>query len=390
LSKYSNYSITAVILILTAFMLINPRETVAAASFGFHLWYSTVFPALFPFFIVAELLVALHFVDILGIWLEPVMRPIFRLPGCSSLVVVMGFTSGFPVGALLTRRLYEKQMLTANEAERLVSFTNNSSPLFIVGAIGVGMFANPTAGYLLAAGHYLSNLLLGFIWRFKSEPQSTACLYRLNQQLPASVNESDVELNGIGKILGNAISSALNSILAVGGFIVIFSVLTRMLSYWGFIDLMAAVLVKLLAVFELSYPLAYGLSMGFFEITLGAKTAVAASGSEALPTLLVVSSILAFSGLSIIAQIMSVVAGTPIRLSFYLLARAIQMVFSIIITYIIYRFFLTNTISTMTLSSIPIYKVLYSFDAWMFSLYSMLAGFILILLMIGAACYKRP
>jgi len=389
LSKYLNYSITAVILILTAFMLINPRETVAAASFGFHLWYSTVFPALFPFFIVAELLVALRFVDILGIWLEPVMRPIFRLPGCSSLVVVMGFTSGFPVGALLTRRLYDKQMLTANEAERLVSFTNNSSPLFIVGAIGVGMFANPTAGYLLAAGHYLSNLMLGFIWRFKSEPQSTACLSRSNQPLPARLNESDAELNGIGKILGNAISSALNSILAVGGFIVIFSVLTRMLSYWGFIDLMAAVLVKILAVFEISYPLAYGLSMGFFEITLGAKTAVAASGSEALPTLLTVSSILAFSGLSIIAQIMSVVAGTPIRLSFYLLARAIQMVFSIIITYIIYRFFLTNTISTMTLSSIPIYKVLYSFDAWMFSLYSMLAGFILILLMIGAACYRR-
>ena len=389
MSKYLNYSITAVILILTAFMLINPRETVAAASFGFHLWYSTVFPALFPFFIVAELLVALRFVDILGIWLEPVMRPIFRLPGCSSLVVVMGFTSGFPVGALLTRRLYDKQMLTANEAERLVSFTNNSSPLFIVVAIGVGMFANPTAGYLLAAGHYLSNLMLGFIWRFKSEPQSTACLSRSNQPLPARLNESDAELNGIGKILGNAISSALNSILAVGGFIVIFSVLTRMLSYWGFIDLMAAILVKLLAVFELSYPLAYGLSMGFFEITMGAKTAVAASGSEALPTLLVVSSILAFSGLSIIAQIMSVVAGTPIRLSFYLLARAIQMVFSIIITYIIYRFFLTNTISTMTLSSIPIYKVLYSFDAWMFSLYSMLAGFILILLMIGAACYRR-
>ena len=386
LSKYSRYFFSSVIVILTVFMLINPRETVTAASSGFHLWYTTVFPALFPFFVAAELLVSLRFVNILGIWLEPIMRPIFNLPGCSSLVMVMGFTSGFPVGALLTRKLYEQQMLTADEAERLVSFTNNSSPLFIVGAIGVGMFGNPAAGYLLAAGHYLSNLLLGFIWRFRPPSPS------LPQ--PRTDNYSDIQstntaVDGIGKILGNSINNALNNIIAVGGFIVIFSVLTRMLSLWGFMDLMATCLVKIFTCWHLSYPLAYGLSMGFFEITLGSKAAVAANSPEILSTLLVVSSILAFSGLSIIAQIMSIVAGMPIRLSFYILARIMQILLSALITYSIYRLFLAHTVSAMGVASLPVYKVLYSFNAWALSLYSMLAGCIIILFMLGVAWCKN-
>lgn len=387
MTKYSSYFFSSVIVILTVFMLINPQETVTSATFGFHLWYATVFPALFPFFVVAELLVGLRFVNILGLWLEPIMRPIFNLPGCSSLVVVMGFTSGFPVGALLTRKLYEQQMLTADEAERLVSFTNNSSPLFIVGAIGVGMFGNPVAGYLLAAGHYLSNLLLGFLWRFKSPRQG---LSPPKQHINHSaLSETNTSFDSIGKILGSSINNALNNILAVGGFIVIFSVLTRMLSFWGFIDLMAKFLVNTLNFFNLSYPLAYGLSMGVFEITLGSKAAVASNSPEVLPMLLVVSSILAFSGLSIIAQIMSIVAGMPIRLSFYLLTRIIQMMLSVAITYIVYRLFLAHTISAMGVASIPVYKVLYSFNVWALSLYSMLAGCFLILFMLGVAWYKR-
>ena len=128
MSKYSRFLFTSLVLVITLFMLINPRETVASAAFGFKLWYTAVLPALFPFFVVAELLVGLGFLHYLGVWLEPLMRPLFNLPGSSSLVVVMGFTSGFPVGALLTRELYERRMLNADEAERLVSFTNNCSP----------------------------------------------------------------------------------------------------------------------------------------------------------------------------------------------------------------------------------------------------------------------
>ncbi|MEQ8200804.1 MAG: sporulation integral membrane protein YlbJ [Syntrophomonadaceae bacterium] len=385
MSRYSRLVFSSFILVLTLFMLVNPRETVVSATLGFKLWYTTVLPALFPFFVVAELLVSLRFVHYLGVRLEPIMRPVFNLPGSSTLAVVMGFTSGFPVGALLTRQLYEQRLLNGDEAERLVSFTNNCSPLFVVGAVGVGMFGNPIIGYWLAAAHYISNLLVGIILRFTSSPPtsiSTGSAHRHTEPYQSQGPET------IGKMLGNSIQKAITNILAVGGFIVIFSVLTRMLSVWGIIDIVAQMLVNSFAFLNLTYPLAYGLCMGFFEITLGSQAAVASPALDHFPALITVSCILAFSGLSIIAQVMSIVAGLPVRFWFYIRARILQVILSVTIISVLYALGGGNSISTLAMGRPPIYKVLYAFDAWTLSLVCLMIGAVIILMLLGIAWYQ--
>ena len=60
------------------------------------------------------------------------MRPLFRLPGEAGFAVALGFTSGFPMGAILTASLKEQSLCTPQEAARLAAFTNNSSPLFLL------------------------------------------------------------------------------------------------------------------------------------------------------------------------------------------------------------------------------------------------------------------
>ncbi|MGE5544671.1 MAG: nucleoside recognition domain-containing protein, partial [Bacillota bacterium] len=97
---------------LASFMIMEPAATLEAAAAGLKLWFRAVLPALFPFFVVCDLMVGLGVVRFLGVILEPVMRPLFRLPGQAGFVVAMGFTSGFPVGAVLTRQLYEKGSLS--------------------------------------------------------------------------------------------------------------------------------------------------------------------------------------------------------------------------------------------------------------------------------------
>nr|WP_207642070.1 hypothetical protein [Syntrophomonas zehnderi] len=339
---------------------------------------------------MAELLVKIRLVHFLGVLLEPIMRPLFRLPGCSSLVVVMGFTSGFPVGAVLTRKLYEQDMLSSEEAERLFSFTNNASPLFILGAVGVGMLGNPAAGYLLALAHYISNLMVGFLWRFRGKPGPDKGMplgLRFSQAYRSLTPDSPAPPESIGKMLGDAVRSSLGNVMAVGGFIVVFSVVTRMLSNGGVIDLMAASVMRLLGTFGLGYPQAYGLCMGIMEMTLGIKTAVSSiTEHQMLAVLIVISAILAFSGLSIIAQIMSIMAGMPVRLSFYILSRLIQVVLSCLITVLAYKIALIHGIGSLGVNSIPYYKILYAFNAWTFSLISIgVAGIILALMLLAAA-----
>lgn len=92
------------------------------------------------FFITAELLLAFGVVKFLGILFEPIMRPLFNIPGAGSFGWIMGMASGYPTGAKIAARLREEKQVTQIEAERLVSFTNNSSPLFIFGAISAGFF----------------------------------------------------------------------------------------------------------------------------------------------------------------------------------------------------------------------------------------------------------
>lgn len=369
--RYRNMFIIIIIIILTSFMIINPSETVNAAASGFKLWYTILVPALIPFFIISELMVNVGLVRFIGVLLEPIMRPLFKLPGCSSLVVVMGFTSGFPVGAILSKKLYEENMLTANETERLVSFTNNSSPLFIIGAIGIGMFDSPAFGYLLAVSHYLANLLVGLFWRFK------AVIPTIPKENIVTIKSAFYELlstktGGLGKILGDAIKNSINNILAIAGFIIFFSVLTRMLIVWGIMDYFAIFISSFLPFLHIPYPVAYGLGMGIFEVTLGANT-ISATNSELIIKLLTVSLLLGFSGLSIIAQVMSVIATVPVRLSFYLKSRLLQMSMSLVFTYIGYHLFL-KPITHLPTISLPYYKILYGFDAWSFSITCLIIG----------------
>lgn len=367
-----------VVLILTLFMIINPRETVDAALAGINLWYKFLLPALLPFFITGELMISTGFVVFLGTLLEPVMRPLFRLPGCSSLVVALGFTSGFPMGAIMTRRLYEENMLTANEAERLVTFTNNSSPLFILGAVGVGMLSSPLLGYILAISHYSSNLLIGLFWRFRgpipAKETSTANILK-----QACKQLAQFKSPGPGRLLGDAIKNSLNNILAIGGFVIFFSLLTRMLAVTGIMENMAIFLSTVLSVLHVDYSMAFALASGFFEITIG-TSAAAGIETSLISKLVVISIIIAFSGCSIIAQVMSVVSGLPIRFSYYLGSRLLQVILTTIITFLVFYYISPGEaifISTTTLN-----KALYSFDAWSLSLYCLFSGLFLLMAMV--------
>ncbi|MDP4183399.1 MAG: sporulation integral membrane protein YlbJ, partial [Bacillota bacterium] len=125
-----------------------------------------VFPSLFPFFVASDLLNRTNFIRATGIILEPIMRPIFNVPGCGSFPVAMGITSGYPMGAKLTTDLREKGQVSKIEGERLLAFTNNSGPLFIVGAVATGMFKMPSIGLFLLVSHILAGLTVGIIFRF--------------------------------------------------------------------------------------------------------------------------------------------------------------------------------------------------------------------------------
>ena len=116
-------------------LVIFSKENMMACKNGLNLWFQAVVPSLLPFFIACELLSNTNIIDFLGIKLKKIMRPIFNVPGEGAFPFIMGIISGYPVGAKIATNLRKDNLCTKEEAERLLTFTNNSGPLFIIGTV---------------------------------------------------------------------------------------------------------------------------------------------------------------------------------------------------------------------------------------------------------------
>jgi sporulation integral membrane protein YlbJ len=333
---------SACALAFVAGMVMFPRLVFEGAVTGLNTWWNIVFPALLPFFIASELLMNFGVVHFMGVLMEPVMRPLFNVPGAGSFVVAVGFTSGYPIGSMVTAKLRSKGLCTRVEAERLMSFTNNSSPLFMLVAVAVGMFNLPGLGVIIAGAHYLSNLTLGLLLRFYArnnrERVAGVSIVGGNPLTLAFRRMLEVqrqENRPLGKIIGDAVRNAVTSLLNIGGFIILFAVIIRLLTAVGFIDHLARCLGILLLPLGFSPELLPALSSGLFEMTIGTKM-VSETAAPLAQQLTAVGMILAWSGLSIHAQTASMISETDIRMLPFIVSRIVHTCLGGLYTYIIY------------------------------------------------------
>lgn len=87
-AKLTTYLLALVTLLLTISIIQYPKDTFDSAILGLNLWWNVVFPSLLPFFILSELLMGLGVVHALGVLLEPLMRPIFNVPGIGAFALI--------------------------------------------------------------------------------------------------------------------------------------------------------------------------------------------------------------------------------------------------------------------------------------------------------------
>jgi len=316
-------------------MALYPSETWHASVRGLSIWWDVLFPSLFPFLVLSELLLGFGIVHFLGTLLNPLMRPIFRVPGSGGFVFAVSCASGYPTGAKLTAQLWEQKLVTREEGERLVAFTTSSDPIFMIGAVSVGFFHNTSIAPILVASHYSAAFLVGVLMRFhgrsaadlSSEPSPAHGEHR-SRFLRAiySMHEArQADGRAFGELLRHAVSSSLRLIIIVGGLVVFFSVIMELLVQTGWLGVLYTLTEQGLQHAGLPPSLSHSLVGGLFEVTLGSKEAgVAASTVPLVFKVAAASFVLSWGGLSVHAQIMSVLSNTPMRYGPFLLARAIH------------------------------------------------------------------
>mgnify|MGYP000882041664 CR=1 FL=1 len=342
LTQRSAYLVAGCALFITIVIVIYPSVAFQASIEGLRVWWEIVFPALLPFFVAAEILMALGVVHFLGVLLEPLMRPVFDVPGVGAFALAMGITGGYPIGAKITANLRRRGLCNQIEGERLASFTNTADPLFMSGAVAVGMFHAPDLAGAICGVHYISAIILGVLLRLYGGPQR-------RRDLEISVNSKgnifkrafhelykarQADGRPIAQVFGDSVRDSVGSMLLVGGFIVMFSVIIKVLTVSGVMRLIEWPLTLITGPLKIKDTLISPMISGLFEITLGTELASKAA-APLLDRLMVANAIIAWSGLSVFGQVSAMVSGTDIRMTPYLISRLTHAAIAAVITAIV-------------------------------------------------------
>jgi len=295
------------VLYLTVFLVISPSVCLSAAKDALNLCLDTIIPSFFPFFVCSGLLSALGFSRLCSIFLSPVIRPVFGLPGCSALAFFLGIVSGYPTGAVIAADLYQTGQCTRQEAERMTAFCNNSGPLFVIGVVGGCFLKSPALGKYLYIAHILSALLTGVLFKFYKGKGSA-----INTLPPAANLDKKTALLS----LGGVIDTSVFSILKICGFVIFFAVAASTLPQNRFL------------------PYIYS----FIEIT-GGLNLLSSLDCDINLKLSLISFFLSFSGISVVFQVSSVLGPKGISLVPYVVGKLLQGIFSFFLIRIILRLF---------------------------------------------------
>ncbi|MTI69955.1 MAG: sporulation integral membrane protein YlbJ [Firmicutes bacterium] len=338
--------IIAIILWLAFVIILFPEEIVKASLSGLKTWFFTVFPALLPFFIVAEILLSLGIVNFIGALLKPLMRPLFNVPGEGSFAFAMSITSGYPVGAKLVAKLRNNDTVSKTEAERLVAFCSTSGPLFMIGAVAVGMLNEPKLGALIAISHYLGAILVGLLFRFYKRNEGSKLLYDNNNLINSFkdlIKGKHKKNKSLGLIMGDAVKEAISTMLLIGGFIIFYSVVIKVLSLTNVFSFISDF-------FPNTNPdIVKGLLSGIIEMTNGCQIISLINIEDYLIKILIISFLIGWSGLSIHSQVISFISKTDISIKIYFFSKTLHGIFAAIFTYFLYLIKYKNVIVKPTI-----------------------------------------
>ncbi|MGL4914240.1 MAG: nucleoside recognition domain-containing protein [Romboutsia sp.] len=351
------------VLFLILGIILFPNESITSAKEGLNIWTNVLIPSLLPFVIGANLIVDLKIVDIIGFIINPITRFIFNVSGKSALVFAISTISGYPVGAKLASELRINSQISKSEAQRLVSFCSTSGPLFIIGAVATGMFQNSELGYLMITCHYLGAISVGLFFRNYGKETMTKSSHSLRVNIENVINTRYSNGQGFFVLFGNAVFNGINTLLMVGGFVIVFSVVFKVLSLFNIINLISYILYIPLSLLGVTKELCYAFISGLFEMTIGCnKIALVTSSPEVLRAVLA-SFLIGFSGLSILAQCCNFLAKTDINMGLYIFSKFLHGTLSGLFTFLLYPVFKSTQLVSNFAS---VYNVFYNNAIWNF------------------------
>ena len=302
--KLFNTIIIIISLFVLIELLIKKNIIYSAIMEALNMWVNNLIPALFPFFIISDILINYNIINYIPKIIKNMCKKIFNISDNMLTILILSMLSGFPSNARNTRNLYDNGLITLEEANHILIFSHFSNPVFILTTVAVFFFHNKKIGITLLVIHYLSNFILGICFR--------------NKIIIFNKKKKDINnINNFGNIFINSIKKSIDTIITICGIVTVFLMLSQIIINTLNLNSYNAMIIK-----------------GLFEITIGIQALCNLDISEEFK-IVITSMFLAFGGISVHVQVFSQIAGTKIRYIYFFIGRMYQMIIAGLLTYIV-------------------------------------------------------
>ena len=301
------------ILIFVIYILFFPKSAVTAAANGLILWYERVLPSLLPFAILSNILIYSGFTEYLVKLFYPFLRLILPTSRNGSIVLLSGFLFGFPMGSKNCAEMLKCGQLEYIEANILFMVTNNISPVFISGYILCQELQMPSLIFLSYLVLFLPPIITGrILFAIVQRRRKTLARQNIKNTSTYKKPASGSQINF--KIIDAGIMNGFETLTRLGGYIMLFSMISSMLRLIPFPEIINLMLC------------------GFIEITNGIKAVSQSSLSPAHRYTLAMA-FTAFGGLSGLAQTGSMIKGTSLSIKTYGMFKLIMTVITAVLAW---------------------------------------------------------
>lgn len=292
------FIIFILIFIFGNFFVIDLKSIILESS---NIWLYNLVPSMLPFYVISDLLINYGLIDILAFLFKKIINKLFNVSENSSFVIFFSMFTGFPSSAKYLKNLLDLNYISLEDANKIIRFTHFSNPLFIINVIGNTIIGNKKIGFLILLSHYLSNFIIGFLYR--------------KEQTQKITTKRVKNTKSFGSILTTSFINSFDSLLIVLGSLITFKILTSIIfHYFGFNFIISSLL-------EITQGL-FALKNLTLNIELKALIAVA---------------MISFGGFCIHTQVYSILSETKISYKNYFFSRILHV---IIATTILTLFFI--------------------------------------------------
>lgn len=315
-------SVTSFLIIVAiALLIIHPQKYMGSILEGINLFFYSVLPSLLPFLFLSKLLNSLGATKILSKLFSPLTK-LYKAPRITSFVMLMSFICGYPIGAKLVGELSKTGEITPTEGKKIITLSTTSGPIFVIGAVGAGLFKSVKLGAIIYLVHILSSLIVGYIFTIGEKKSKSENPLTLN-------NKTFIPSN----LLEEATISTFHSVLTVAVYVSIFYMFIDMAFDLKILSIFEKGIAFILSLLNINSSYATGIASGIIEMTRGCKDLSYLSN----PVLLISfsSGLISFGGISIIMQSIAFLSNSHISSKYFILVKLTQFVVSIILGFIV-------------------------------------------------------